>query len=145
MLCKTFRVYLYGPFPNADYQKKIVDGQDVLVARGGGQPPPLGMTFERLAESLQTLPRLFFEWDGSFTLAGAKPASWQVEGMAYDAGNAVQYIDLTGTCPEPAWCELMTAIYGADGAGTALLLPAAVLLPLDDLQRLLWSHPKTGS
>lgn len=109
----TFQAYLYGP------------------DRG-----PLRITLERLAEAMQTVPRLYFEWDGSFTWAGRVPEKletasketqyngateqngatdldrgrrgvWQLSGTLYDNGKSIQYVDLHGRGERPAGREAL--------------------------------------
>jgi len=53
----TFQAYIYGP------------------NRG-----PLSLTLERLAEAMQSVPGLYFEWDGSFTWAGRVDPTTQESG-----------------------------------------------------------------
>lgn len=92
-MIQPFHVYLYGP--------------------DGG---PLSVSFEDAASRLQKLPKLGFEWDGSFVWAlgpvikGA--AAEQVYGMMYDAGGAIQYCEIQGHCSLETWQTICQSILG---------------------------------
>ena len=89
---------------------------EFLIHLQGPEGGPLPVDFETLAERLQRLPRMYFEWDGSWvwtgelTVAGSPTSRrWQLDGMVYDAAGVVQYIELKGTCPWAAWQKLIAA------------------------------------
>lgn len=84
---RPFALYLYGP--------------------AGG---PLDASFDQASERLQQLDRLYFEPDGSFTWVVEASSRQQVDGMLYDAGGQLQYVDLKGLCSLAAWRELVDAI-----------------------------------
>lgn len=78
----------------------------------------LPVSFERLIEQLQILPRMFVELDGSFVWTGTNVESceaWQLDGMIYDDGDRVLYIELKGCCTPVEWRQLLAATSaGAD-------------------------------
>jgi hypothetical protein len=81
----------------------------------GGDPAaagPLAVTFEAAFESLESLPRLFIEPDGSFVWTGdtAHSARWQVDGNLIDRGDVLAYVELKGTCPEEQFKALLAAL-----------------------------------
>lgn len=73
----------------------------------------LPVTFEQAAASLEQLPLLFFEPDGSFVWgSGAGPDRWEVDGLLYDGGRRLQYVSLRGSCPQAAFEQLLDAFGG---------------------------------
>lgn len=74
------------------------------VYRGQGQP--LRRSLEQVAQSMESLPGLFFEWDGSLTWAN-QLEGWQIDATIFDNRQSVQYIDLHGRAISREGCELM--------------------------------------
>ncbi len=89
---------------------------------------PFPVTFEQAAESLERLPRMYFEPDGSFvwvgdsglrsgggdTAADATPsAAWQLDGQLQEAAGRVLHVELKGDCPAEQFQQLLAAL-GAD-------------------------------
>jgi len=81
------------------------------VSISGGESLPLDVTFEAALATLEKLPRMFIEPDGSFVWAGefADGARWQVDGNLIDRGDVLAYVDINGTCPEERFDELVRA------------------------------------
>jgi hypothetical protein len=68
-------------------------------------------TFEEVETALSRCERLFFEPDGSFVWrSSAHESPWQLDGMVYDRGGRVLYLELKGTCPDERLDELLTAL-----------------------------------
>lgn len=111
---RAFALYLYGP-------------------RGG----PLPASFEQSSARLQQLGRLYFEPDGSFTWAVELRRRQQVDGMLYDAGGQLQYVDLKGDCSLEAWQKLMGAICPESDLWVSRLR-SGVLQPLQQFEREYW-------
>ena len=86
-----FRIQLYGP-------------------HGG----PLETSFEAAAERLMGIESLYFEPDGSFVWTHRRSGE-QVDGMLYDAGGRLQYVELSGQCGRSAWRQLLVALLGKSG------------------------------
>jgi hypothetical protein len=81
----------------------------------GADGLPIDRSLETAAAHLQRLDRMYFEWDGSFVWTGIDGAQrWQVDGMIYDAGTMIQYVDLKGWCPQAQWWQLIDAIGPGD-------------------------------
>ena len=85
--------------------------------RGG----PLEVSFEEVAQHLQQLPRMYLEMDGSFVWVGdhspsidapedGKRPEWQLDGMLYDAGGMLQYVELRGSCSLSMWQRLLKCL-----------------------------------
>lgn len=114
---RPFALYLYGP--------------------DGG---PLDASFEQASERLQQLERLYFEPDGSFTWTVELRSRRQIDGMLYDAGGQLQYVDLKGTCSLDAWRILVNAICPATDL-RVLQLRSGVLQQLQQFEREHWDVP----
>lgn len=70
---------------------------------------PLGVSFEEACEALSRLPRMFCEPDGSFVWRSAEGPPWQVDGVLYDAGPQLMYVELKGSCPAGEFDRLLSA------------------------------------
>lgn len=72
---------------------------------------PLAVSFEQLAQQLESWPRLFFEPDGSFVWVGQADNGrrWQLEGYLYDHAGRLQFIELKGECPRAAVEQMLRA------------------------------------
>lgn len=90
----TFHIYLYG----RDRQ-------------------PLPIAFELLFQRLDQQPRIHVEPDGSFVWSDQQG---QIDGMIYDLGDAIQYLDLKGRCSHAQWRQLLAWLTpsGRDDRGT---------------------------
>lgn len=96
----------------------------------------LPCTFEAAAASLEQLPLLFFEPDGSFVWGkGAGQERWQVDGLLMDGGERLQFAGLRGKCPKSALDQLLEAIAGPDARLLFQLTRAGVLLAADEFWR----------
>ena len=72
---------------------------------------PLDSSFEAAAERLMGIESLYFEPDGSFVWT-CRRSGEQVDGMLYDAGGRLQYVELSGQCGRSAWRQLLVALFG---------------------------------
>jgi hypothetical protein len=77
----------------------------------------LAVSFEVAVRQLESLPRMFIEWDGSFVWRGdcenstaGESSQWQLDGMVYDHLGAIQYLELKGCCTQTAWHQLLTIL-----------------------------------
>lgn len=72
----------------------------------------LRVTFDAALASLARLPRLFIEPDGSFVWTESTPdcQSWQVDGNLIDRGDALDYVEAKGRCPQPQFDSLLSAL-----------------------------------
>ncbi len=116
----SFAIYLYGP-----------------------QWGPVGITFEQVANRISTFERMHFEWDGSFVWTGEEDgAKWQIDGMLYDAGGELQYIDIKGRCPKSKWDQLVRAGICGDNLPpsqlTVLVLPGQTRKTLEQFHQETW-------
>ena len=67
------------------------------------------ITFEEAAQRLAQLPRMFLEPDGSFVWTG-QAGAWQIDGMLYDRGPHLAYVELRGRCGWSQLQELLGAL-----------------------------------
>jgi len=77
----------------------------------------LAVSFEDVVSQLESLPRMFIEWDGSFVWRGetqdgltATAVTWQLDGMVYDHLGTVRYVELKGNCPSEPWETLLSIL-----------------------------------
>jgi hypothetical protein len=77
------------------------------------EPPgrtPLEVTFERAAEWLAKLERMYCEPDGSFVWVSSQgQPAWQVDGNLYDHAGRLLLVDLKGSCPAEEFDRLLAA------------------------------------
>ena len=67
------------------------------------------VTFEQVVESLNRLPSMFVEMDGSFTW-GSLPnekSNWRLDGNLYEHHNRLGYIEVKGSCSIETWRRLL--------------------------------------
>lgn len=112
-----FAIYLYGP-----------------------QLGPLMSSFDEAAGRLAAIDRLYFEMDGSFLWSGGVSESrWQLDGMVYDAGGRIQYVDLKGYCPLAAWHHLLEIFALSEAATiTVLRLPEQRRISRPQFEEEIW-------
>lgn len=97
-------------------------GRPFAIYLYGAATGPLPIPFEEAAERLAAMGRLHFEWDGSFVWRGtANGAVWQIDGMIYDLGEQIQYVDLKGCCPREHWNELLEVFTAGDPEAISIL------------------------
>ena len=105
----------------------------------------INVTFEALAEQLQSFERMYFEMDGSFVWTGAVilnstgPKPWQLDGMVYDLGLQIQRIELKGQCPRTQWQMLLNALNHPQQPLVAYDLQTAQFASIEQLESSLWS------
>src|SRR5690606_37667854 len=98
---------------------------------------PLPVTFEEAEASLTRLPRVYFEPDGSFGWFSEPGAPrWDIGGMLYDRGDRVMYAELTGSCPQAEFRQLVDALGGSSRV-LVQLVQEAVFLEADAFCRIL--------
>jgi len=96
----------------------------------------LPRSFEAAAASLEELPLLYFEPDGSFVWGkGAEKERWQVDGLLMDGGERLQFAGLRGSCPNSALDQLLEAIAGPAANLLFQLTREGVLLAADEFRR----------
>ena len=70
---------------------------------------PMGVSFEQAELRLGKLPRMYVEPDCSFVWVSSSEEDprWQVDGNLYDRADRLMFVDLNGTCPPPAFDDLL--------------------------------------
>ena len=73
---------------------------------------PMAVSFEQAEESLGQLPNLYIEPDGSFVWVAAPAAEhpWQVDGVLYDRGDKMLYLEIKGSCPQVEFDQMLTTL-----------------------------------
>lgn len=107
-----------------------------------GEGRPLEVRFDDACRRLEAIERLHLELDGSFVWVSDR---WQIEGMLYDRDECLQYVELKGTAPRPAWDTLLAVFIPSPGAGSLISLPSGDLYDLHTFESLLWSSTAQGS
>ncbi|MGE0609337.1 MAG: hypothetical protein AB7O62_19755 [Pirellulales bacterium] len=84
------------------------------------------VSFEETGDTLNRLPRMFFEPDGSFVWVGEGPPAWQMDGLLYDRDGRLLYAEIKGCCP-PAQFDQFLAALGWPGTPLLFQLAQAAL------------------
>jgi hypothetical protein len=72
---------------------------------------PIPKSFESFIEAIGQWDGLYAEPDGSFVWVWHEnDQRYQLDGMVYDRGEFIEYIELKGTCSETAWLQLCTTL-----------------------------------
>ncbi len=72
---------------------------------------PFPITWEQAAESLEALPRMIFEPDGSWIWSGDAGADrWQIDGHLFDFEDRLHRVELHGQCPPEAFDRLLSCL-----------------------------------
>ena len=110
---------------------------------------PLDVTFDQACKSLAVLPRMLIEPDGSFVWAGAwnrlvdrtddRSDSWQLEGVLYDQGDRLVYVELRGICSEMAFDQMIGALGWPDVPLMFQLTAAAVYIDEETFRQVVFS------
>lgn len=67
-------------------------------------------SFEGLSRFLDSIPGVQVELDGSWFWVSREPGNdWQIDGMIYDRLDAIEYVEIKGTCPYSA----LQIVFGA--------------------------------
>ena len=82
----------------------------------GPDASPFSISFEALLERLAKFDNMFVELDGSFVWRPEGSERGQIDGMVYDAGTRVQYLDLKGCALYGRWQLLFDALVERESA-----------------------------
>jgi hypothetical protein len=99
----------------------------------------INMTFEALAQHLQSFERMHFEMDGSFVWTGITLRPWQLDGMVYDLGQQIQRIELKGQCPRVQWKMVLVALNHPQQSLVVYNLKTSQFETIPHLESTLWS------
>lgn len=96
-------------------------------------------TFEAFCEAIAPWPGMYVEPDGSFVwVVEAGQDRMQLDGMIYDRGGAIEYVELKGECGRSIWgrlCTLLVSGYDAEDGDWD------TRLRVHDVERGLWLEP----
>ncbi len=97
---RTFHVTIHArPERPFAVQHRLIDGIDVevLSVDPSELSIPFHVSFDAVAERLTSLPRVFFEPDGSFVWVSSKGRDdWQLDGLLADGRENLMTIELKG-------------------------------------------------
>lgn len=106
----------------------------------------LPVTFEHVAQELQKLQQLQFEWDGSFVWSGqSEAARWQLDGMLYDVANQLQRIELKGNCPLDCFERLIGLLGCSKDSLIVQMVATGQLMDLSDFENYWWNERNNGT
>ncbi|MEX2185671.1 MAG: hypothetical protein WD875_02710 [Pirellulales bacterium] len=106
-------------------------------------PAGFAVSFEQAAAALESLERMFFEPDGSFVWTENRTAtvdhengpstdeietSWQIDGVLYDRGGRLAYVEIKGNAPADAINRLLPALGWPEARLTFQLMREGVVL-----------------
>jgi hypothetical protein len=76
------------------------------------RPASFAVTWEEAATTLERLPRMIFEPDGSFVVSGddADGQRWQVDGHLFDFEGRLHRVELHGSCPPETFDDLLRCV-----------------------------------
>lgn len=99
---------------------------------------PLAVSFDDVADRLESFSRLHFEPDGSFVWVSENNSpAWQVDGNLYDRGDSLSHVEVKGTCSAAEWSRLLSTLRSDCAQLLFELVPAAVFIDEAELMRLL--------
>lgn len=113
---RTFHVSIHArsveAMPNA---RVVIDGRmyAALFVPCERTAATFDTSFEAAAGALAALPRMYIEADGSFvwvSSASAGRTPWQLDGVLYDRGGRLLFVDLKGACTAEAFDQLLMAL-----------------------------------
>jgi hypothetical protein len=97
---------------------------------------PHAVTFDRCAEMLATLPRMFIEPDGSFVWTGEQAGrAWQIDGVLYDQGERLAYAEVSGLAPADEFDQLLAALGWPAAPLMFQLMPTGVFVSEAEFRR----------
>lgn len=122
--------------------RQVLDASTIRIGRCqittlGVGPADLGLafpiTFDDAVASLEKIPRMFIEPDGSFVW----PADdWQIDGNLFDGGSRLHYVEVKGNCVGTP-LETFLRAFGNDQTPLMFqLVREAVFVGEDEFRRL---------
>ncbi|MEQ8786080.1 MAG: hypothetical protein RIC55_07260 [Pirellulaceae bacterium] len=122
------------PVEAGDGDPREIDGRGVrpLNVTAGEVTDPLGVTFDEAVRRLEALPRFYLELDGSFLWTAPQgPKGWQTEGVLYDGGERLHYVEMKGSCPAEQFNALLASFGWPETPLAFQLMRQAVFLGED--------------
>lgn len=119
------------------YRRKVDAGMFVRIYSVEGQR--LGQSFEGFCDCIRDWPGMFVEPDGSLVWVElAEGARLQLDGMIYDRGEFIEYLELKGSCTVDGMQRLLSAL--VPGVSVSKLMEPEWMewLRIHDLESQLW-------
>ena len=138
---KPFHVHLV-PSGNPDLGTRYdqvcerLESETELIACNDTQDQAAGCRNGGSQDAGSIVSRIQLELDGSFVWVGA---GWQLDGMMYDRGERLLYVDLKGNCPKAAWDRLTKILAISKDASAIIRLPEGGLHDLQTFEASIWS------
>jgi hypothetical protein len=109
-----------------------IDDRDIpTLLLTAAELAPLLVTFDSVATALETVPRLYFEPDGSFVWVGfysGDHTPWELNGQLHDRGQTLNYVELKGSCHPERLAILLNALRTSEELLVFYLVPAGVFV-----------------
>lgn len=141
----SFRIHIHPrpasakPGPAVEISGRAVATLDVSPAAAAA---PHAVTFDQAVAMLATLPRMYLEPDGALVWTGKQDGQlWKVDGVLYDAGPSLAYVELSGGCPPDEFNQLLAALGWPAAPLMFQLVPAAVFVDEVEFRRLAQGSP----
>ena len=116
----------------------VVDRRPVkqLILAAESLDQSLPVSFEDAFEQLASLPRMFIEPDGSFVwVSDTTDVKWQLDGMMFDRGGRLQYVEMRGTCTPEAFDRFADIFRIGETQFAIQLMQQAIFLSEDEFRR----------
>lgn len=112
--------------PRADAASSTYGGRTIPCGRPPQSPGFFACSFEQWLAGLRRFGPVYAEGDGSWSWVASEKVNgrpaWRLEGMIYDRGGAVFYVDVQGYCPPEAWQDFLSLLSLPPGGRPALCL-----------------------
>ena len=119
----------------------VVDRRPVkqLILGAQSLDQSLPISFEDAYGQLASLPRMFIEPDGSFVwVSDTTDGKWQLDGMLFDRGGRLQYVEMRGTCTPEAFDRFADIFRIGETQFAIQLMQQAMFLSENEFRRFVW-------
>ena len=87
-------------------QDSMVDAVDVNAA---DLQQPFPASFDQFISAINELAGGYAEGDGSYGVVGEE-GQWKISGSIFENNQALQYVELLGSCPRDVFLEFLTQL-----------------------------------
>jgi hypothetical protein len=150
-LSVCFHVAIHARPPQA-VAGPIVPRTEIELSTLAISPETIGqsfaVSFESASKALARFQRLFIEPDGSFvwvSSADEPKATWQLDGVLYDRGGKLLFVDLKGSCPQSPFDRFLAALGWPATPLVFQLAREAVFLEESEFRKYAWRSTTKGT